>query len=266
MTKGGPGAARNIRLLIAYDGTDFSGWQRQKGARTVQETIERALEKLHKQPVPVIGAGRTDAGVHARGQCAHFHTTIRAMDPARFVPALNRLLPQDVRILRAQAAPPHFHARFDALSRTYRYHFICERPALPYELRYCLQLWRCPRIEALNRYARLLRGEMDCSAFAAGGDTCRSKRRYLFNAAFFVQQDTLVFEVTANAFLWKMVRSLVGTLLYCEERGFSAEGFARILHAKDRSLAGPTAPPQGLFLWNAVYPLRSRRLFTAGQV
>ena len=254
MTEAGGGASRNIRLLIAYDGTDFSGWQRQHRVRTVHNTIERALEKLHKKPVPVIGAGRTDAGVHARGQSAHFHTTILTMEPARFVPALNSLLPQDVRILQARAAPPCFHARFDAVSRTYRYHLVCERPGLPQELRYSLQLWRRPRVQALNEYARLLRGETDCSVFTAAGDTCRSKKRYFFNAVFFTQGDTLIFEVTANAFLWKMVRSLVGTLLYCEERGISAEGFARVLHSKDRRLAGPTAPPQGLSLWNAAYP------------
>ncbi|MDR2493778.1 MAG: tRNA pseudouridine(38-40) synthase TruA [Spirochaetaceae bacterium] len=250
----GDAPRRNIRLLIAYDGTDFSGWQRQRGTRTVQGTIELALQKLHKEAVGLIGAGRTDAGVHARGQIAHFHTAIRAMAPESFVPALNSLLPRDVRILRAEAAAPHFHARFDAVSRTYRYRLVCGRPAFPEELRYCLALRRRPRIEALNGYARLLRGETDCTLFAASGDPCASKNRYLFNAVFFVQGDTLVFEITANAFLWKMVRSVVGTLLFCEERGVSPDRFRRMIASKDRSLAGPTAPPQGLSLWKTAYP------------
>jgi tRNA pseudouridine38-40 synthase len=256
--------SRNIRLLVAYDGTGFSGWQRQdKGGpvadspgvsnRTVQGTLEEALGKLHKHRVALTGAGRTDAGVHAAGQVANFYTDIGNMGAERFVPALNSLLPQDLRILEARETAPDFHARFDARARTYRYHFICGRPGLPHELRYKLQLWRRPRITLLNAYARMLLGERDCSVFASSGDSSRSRSRYISGACFFIREDTLIFEIRANAFLWKMVRSIAGSLLFCEERGMDAGAFGDILQSGDRKLAGPTLPPRGLFLWKVDY-------------
>jgi tRNA pseudouridine38-40 synthase len=276
-TGAAPRSVRNIRLLIAYDGTGFSGWQRQKqkfsaegpasggdsvsrrnpgsgpGGRTVQGELEAALGKIHKETVTLTGSGRTDAGVHAAGQTANFYTSIGSMDAGRFVPAMNGILPRDVRILEAREAAPDFHARFDAKARTYRYHFICGRPAYPHELRYAHQIWRRPRLDLLNSYARNLRGEMDCSIFARPGDPSKSRERYIFEAGFFVQGDTLIFEIRANAFLWKMVRSAVGTLLYYEERGCTAGNFRRIIDSGDRSLAGPTAPAAGLFLWKIDY-------------
>jgi tRNA pseudouridine38-40 synthase len=252
---------RNIRLLIAYDGTDFFGWQRQgrlKPAmetpfRTVQGVIEEALAKIHKQEIFLTGSGRTDTGVHAMGQVAHFLTPLKGMEAPRFVPALNSLLPRDIRILEARETLGDFHARFDARSRTYRYHIICGRPALPHELRYALFLLRRPRLDLLNGYARLFHGEMDCSLFASPQDPSRSRFRYIFEALFFVQQDMLLFEIRANAFLWKMVRSILGTLLYYEERGLSPGEFKKILVSGERKLAGPTAPPQGLFLQKIEY-------------
>lgn len=248
-----PMTDRNIRLLLAYDGTGFSGWQRQQTRPTVQGTIETALAKLHKHPVALTGAGRTDAGVHAAGQTAHFLTDIRTMQAERFVPALNSLLPQDVRILHAQESRLDFHARFDATARTYRYRFICGRRGLPQELRYGLQLRRRPQPRLLNEYAGLLRGELDCSVFAAPGDPSKSRNRYLFGAGFFIQDDALIFEITANAFLWKMVRSIAGTLLDCEARSLPPEAFRDIIASGDRRRAGPTVPPQGLSLWKVTY-------------
>jgi tRNA pseudouridine38-40 synthase len=252
---------RNIRLLIAYDGTGFSGWQKQQpsggdpvsGRRTVQGEIEAALGKIHGEAVHLTGSGRTDAGVHAAGQTANFYTPIAGMEAGRFVPALNGMLPRDVRILEAREAAPDFHARFDAKSRTYRYHLICGRPAYPHELRYAHQLWCRPRLDLLNGYARTLRGELDCSIFACPGDPSKSRERYVFDAGFFIQGDTLVFEIRANAFLWKMVRSVAGTLLHYEEKDYAPEDLRRIIDSGDRNLAGPTAPAAGLFLWKIDY-------------
>jgi tRNA pseudouridine38-40 synthase len=250
-----PGLARNIKLLISYDGTDFSGWQRQRSSleRTVQGVIEAALEKMHKEKVNLTGSGRTDAGVHAAGQAANFYTSIRSIPADRFVPALNSLLPQDVRILEAAETLPDFHARFDAKMRTYRYQIICGRRALPHEGRYALQLWRYPRLDILNDYGRLLLGERDCSLFASPQDSSKSRSRYISQAHFFIQGDMLVFEISANAFLWKMVRSVLGTLLYYEERGIPAEQLKSAIDSGDRRLAGPTAPAHGLFLWKVDY-------------
>jgi tRNA pseudouridine38-40 synthase len=244
---------RNIRLLIAYDGTDFSGWQRQENRRTVQGCIEKALEKLHKRPVALTGSGRTDAGVHAAGQTGNFYTDIPSIAPERFVPALNSLLPHDIRILSANEAALDFHARFDAKSRTYRYHIITGQRVFPGALRYALQVRYRPSLERLNAYARVLRGELDCSTFATPKDPSESRNRYFFNAVFFTRNNTLIFEITANAFLWKMVRSIVGTLLFCEEKCLTPAAFAGIVKSADRSKAGPTAPPHGLFLWKVAY-------------
>jgi len=243
---------RNIRLLIAYDGTDFCGWQRQESGRTVQGVIEQALEKMHGQPVNLTGCGRTDAGVHAAGQTANFFTAIDSIPACRFAPALNSLLPQDVRVLEADEQAGGFHARFSAVSRTYRYHFICRR-LLPHERRYNLYLDRFPRVDVLNAYGRLILGETDCTIFSASGDTSKSKNRYIYSAQFFAEGDRLVFEIRANAFLRKMVRSLAGTFLHYEQTCTPPEKLIEITASKNRSLCGPTLPPQGLFLWKAEY-------------
>ena len=247
---------RTIKLVIAYDGTDFCGWQKQDGntgRRSVQAVIESALAQMHRHPVSLAGSGRTDSGVHAVGQVASFHTGIDSIKPDRFVPALNGLLPQDVRVLEAGEACPDFHARFDAKLRTYRYFFICGRQAPPHESRYALQLWRCPRLDLINAYCRRLLGERDCSMFAGARDSSKSHCRHISRAAFFYDGSRLVFEISANAFLWKMVRSVAGTFLRYEESGTPPQELAEMISRGDRSLAGPTLPPQGLFLWKVDY-------------
>ncbi len=245
---------RTIKLIIAYDGTDFLGWQRQAGeSRTVQAVIEAALEKMHGHPVALAGAGRTDSGVHARAQAASFQTDIESIKADRFVPALNSLLPADVRITDSGEAAPGFHARFDARSRTYRFFFITGRQALPHESRYALQLWRIPDVNTLNSYCRLLPGERDCAIFAGSGDTSKSTWRNITHAAFLAEGDRLIFEISANAFLLKMVRSVAGTFLHYEERDTQPARLGDIIASRDRSLAGPTLPPQGLFLWKVEY-------------
>ena len=245
---------RNIRLLIAYDGTDFAGWQRQaQGLRTVQGEIEKALEKIHKEKINLTGSGRTDSGVHAAGQVANFYTTINSMEARKFVPALNRLLPPDIRIMEAQETHQEFHSRFDAKYRSYRYQIIPGRSALPWELRYAWQIWRKPSLKKLNQLAGLLRGELDCTLFAVPQDKSLSRSRYIRNVVFWADGEKIVFEITANAFLWKMARSVIGTLLFYEEKNISKDDFKAIIKSGDRSLAGPTAPAHGLFLWNIGY-------------
>ena len=245
---------RNIRLLIAYDGTEYAGWQRQaSGINTVQGVIENALEKIHKKKISLTGSGRTDAGVHARGQTANFHTSIKNMEACRFVPALNSLLPRDVRILHAEETHLDFHSRFDAKFRTYRYFINPGFPAMPWELRYAWQIWHKPRLDVLNSYAALLHGETDCTVFAVPGDKSHSRSRYIHNSVFWFENSMLVYEITANAFLWKMVRSITGTFLFYEEKNLCAEDLQKIILSGDRSKAGPTAPANGLFLWRCEY-------------
>ncbi|MBN2874414.1 MAG: tRNA pseudouridine(38-40) synthase TruA [Spirochaetales bacterium] len=244
---------RVIRLVVAYDGTDFCGWQRQAGQRTVQESLETALRTMHGHPVPVVGAGRTDSGVHAVGQVAHFATDIASIPANRFEPALNRLMPPDVRVVRSADADPGFHARFDARLRRYKYYLRAGPVQLPHLDRYAWRLFRTPDARRLNRLAACLHGEIDCATFAAAGDKSVSTFRYLHHAAFYQEGDALVFEIAANAFLYRMVRSIVGTLVELDAEGAPPEAMRDVLLARDRNRAGTTAPARGLFLWNVEY-------------
>ena len=248
---------RPIKLIISYDGTDFGGWQRQKNARSVQEEIEKALETMHGHPVRLTGAGRTDAGVHAMGQAAGFFTDIGSIPAGRFLLALNKLLPRDIRILSACEAPPDFHARFDASLRDYRYFIMCGQGQDAFSQRYAWFVPRMPSIAKLNAMASTIVGEHDFSAFASAKDVSRSRSRFVRESSFWFEGRKLVYRVSANAFLWRMVRSLVGTMLFLQPQvGTEGEGAAlmrAILESRDRKQAGPTAPPQGLFLWNVEY-------------
>ncbi len=249
---------RNIKLRISYDGTRFLGWQRQSGkgtgnGRTVQEEIEKALAKMHGHEVGLIGSGRTDSGVHAAGQAANFLSDIERIPAERFVNALNSLLPKDVRILDSREAPASFHARFDARARTYRYFLYCGAHPLAHEMPYIWHLNRWPDVARLNRMASYLAGEIDCTTFTAAGDQSLSRSRYLYGAHFFPEGERLVFEISANAFLWKMVRSITGTLIDLDSRGADPAEFGKILASRERKNAGPTAPGQGLFLWDVRY-------------
>jgi len=259
---------RNVRLVLSYDGTDFAGWQRQGDARSAQGELEGALARMHGHPVPVLAAGRTDAGVHAMGQVANFYTDIAGIDARRFLPALNKLLPRDLRILSSEEADFDFHSRYDARLRRYRYFVLCSRAADPVRLRYAHQLFRRPDLASLNAAAALILGETDFTTFASAKDASPSRSRFVHESAFRWEGDMLVYQVAANAFLWRMVRSLVGSMLHYESLAAAeAEGGARraeaparcaalmsaALGARDRSLAGPTAPARGLFLWNVEY-------------
>lgn len=244
---------RVIKLVLAYDGTDFCGWQRQAGTRTVQEELEKALASMHGHAVPVVGAGRTDSGVHAAGQVAHFTTDIRTIPAGHFEPALNRLMPPDLRVVRAGEAYPGFNARFDARLRRYKYFIRAGRAQLPHQDRYAWHVFHRPDLARLNRLAACLRGELDCEAFAAARDPSESRFRYIYHAAFYAEGDAIVFEIAANAFLWRMVRSLVGTLIELEAAGAPETAMRDILESRDRKRAGTTAPARGLFLWNVEY-------------
>ncbi len=188
--------SRNIVLTVSYDGTRFLGWQRQnekaagKG-RTVQEEIEKALEEMHGHPVDLCGSGRTDSGVHAAGQVANFVTDIARIPADRFVNALNSLMDRDIRVLAAREAPPDFHARFDARSRTYRYFIYCGRHPLAHEMPYIWYIGRWPDVTRLNRMAAYLSGETDCTTFTAIGDKSHTRMRYIYNACFYPEGEKL---------------------------------------------------------------------------
>jgi tRNA pseudouridine38-40 synthase len=244
---------RRIRLRLAYDGTRFCGWQVQKRERTVQQVIELALQKMHDRRVPITGAGRTDSGVHAAGQAAHFDTELLTVPPYKFAPALNSLLPSDVRILEAEEADRAFDARRSAKAREYRYYTASAERLSPFRSPYVLALRTLPDIRKLNGYARAVTGEHDFSAFAAAGDQSASRVRYIYSASWYPEGPMLVFRIVGNAFLWRMVRSLVGTMLELETRGEPEQAMVEILRSRERSDAGATAAPRGLFLHRVLY-------------
>lgn len=253
--------SRNILLKVSYDGTDFCGWQRQddvdgkEAQRTVQGEIEKALEKLHKQKIDLHGSGRTDSGVHALSQAANFFSPIESIPAKNYIRALNSILPQDIRILDSNEVDINFDSRFNATSRIYRY-FISYQDTPANNTRFVWQVKNySPDISRLNHFCECLKGELDCASFAASGDSSISTCRYIDKAHFFIQKDIwgndlLVFEIEANAFLWKMVRTLTGTLVSLDKENAPLDSMKKILESKDRTKAGITAPPTGLFLYD----------------
>ncbi|MBR6154276.1 MAG: tRNA pseudouridine(38-40) synthase TruA [Treponema sp.] len=248
----------NILLTLSYDGTDFCGWQRQDKAaqggpvRTVQGEIEGALEKMFRQKIKLYGSGRTDSGVHAHGQAANFLSPSDNIPVENYIRALNGLLPHDIRVMQAQIKEESFNSRFDATSRTYRYFMHTGLPEAR-DMRYVWKLRKHPDLDSLNSMCSLLKGEIDFATFTAAGDQSLSTFRYIDRAFFEYHDDILVFEIEANAFLWKMVRSLTGTLITLEQEGKNADDFKTILESRDRSKALFTAPPTGLFLWEVKF-------------
>ena len=209
---------RTILLTISYDGTDFCGWQKQKpsktgSVRTVQEELEKALEIIHKEPVVASGSGRTDSGVHASFQAVTFISPIDSIPVEKYIPAINSLLPHDIRVMTAEIKPDGFHARYNATSRSYRYFmWIGETPPAK-EMRYIWPLFRKPDIEKLNKMASYLRGEIDCTTFSAAGDKSVSKFRYLEDAHFYLDGEKLVFEID-DAILYYEFIELFGEKTY----------------------------------------------------
>jgi len=236
---------RTFRLTIAYDGTDFHGWQRQPDQRTAQGVLEDALSTALESAVQVQGAGRTDAGVHARGQVASF--TAQTPLPARAIAAIAaRVLPADLRIVEASEAPLGFHARHSAVARRYRYHLL----AAPDLLRERFAWWpRRPwRLADLQRASAPLIGRQDQSSFESQGSSPAEPVCRITRAAWTEAEGGAVFEVRADHFLYRMVRNLVGTMLLAASTGDPAAHMCAVIAARDRREAGPSAEPQGLSL------------------
>lgn len=255
----------NIKLTVAYDGTDFHGWQMQPGRPTLQGALTDVARKLTQESLTVHAASRTDAGVHALGQVAHFKTQSH-LTPAAFLRAFNALLPPAVRVLAAEEVGPDFHARWQAQAKTYHYRIFRGRVVAPF-------LWRCvlhypyPLDEAaMAAAARLFEGEHDFTSFAASTgseeeDRDRSPRRTMFRSEVLPRApgdaadgaDELVYVVRGRSFLRYMVRKMVGTLLEVGRGKLRPDDIPRLLELRDRSRSGPTVPPHGLCLMSVDY-------------
>ena len=247
---------RNIKIIVSYDGTDFAGWQIQRNERTVQGVLERALRNLHGCRVRVTGAGRTDAGVHAAGQVANFCSTISSIPARKFLQAVNSHLPQDVRVLQSAEVETDFHARHCATGRVYRYRILTGVSAQACFSRYCWLVSHLPPTGVLNDMAHVFCGEHDFTSFAATGDSSSSFSRKIDYACFVEEGPEIVFYIKGNAFLWRMVRSILGSIVEIALKGGGPEDLRAILDSRDRRRAGATAPARGLFLHRVEYGIQ----------
>ncbi|BBD09622.1 tRNA pseudouridine(38-40) synthase TruA [Desulfovibrio ferrophilus] len=246
-----------LKLILAYDGTNFNGWQIQAGStqRTVQGSLEKALSKICNQHIRAHGSGRTDTGVHALGQVVHADIPDNRVD-APWQRALNALLPADISVLHASLAPQDFHVRFDALSKTYTYSLWPEnRYDIPQRRNF---VWATGALdlEAMDRAARLMVGQYDCKCFQNTGtpvdNTVRTVTLVAREPGQFPGEVCYRFE--ADGFLKQMVRNMVGLLVWIGRGRFSPEDVPTIIAGQDRTVAFPTAPPQGLTLVAVHYP------------
>ncbi|OGF15293.1 MAG: tRNA pseudouridine(38-40) synthase TruA [Candidatus Eisenbacteria bacterium RBG_16_71_46] len=242
---------RRFCLVVAYDGTDFHGWQRQPGSRTVQGVLEEGVGAVMGGAVKLEGAGRTDAGVHARGQVASFGWATRL--PARALPPLlNRVLPRDLRVVSARETGPEFHARRSATARRYAYRLLSREDLL--FGRFAFRPLRPWSADGVSRAVRPLEGCHDCAAFqAAGSGPVRTLCR-IHRATWSVWEGGLRFEVVADHFLYRMVRTIVGTALALSTGPRPEAAMAVVLASRDRRRAGPPAPAHGLTLEQVFYP------------
>ena len=244
----------NFKLIIEYDGTGYSGWQRQSSTPTVQAEIEKALATLTRSAVTVHGAGRTDAGVHALGQVAHFRCDTR-LSPHQLLKGLNGLLPPDIAILECLRVPEDFHARFSAKSKTYRYRVLNRAVRSAVDRHACWFIHTPLDLPGMQAAAGGVIGRRDFKAFESTGSPRAHTVRHV-TAAGWVQDPNsglLIFQIEADGFLRCMVRNIVGTLVAVGQGKMEPARIAAILDSRDRRQAGPTAPARGLFLVEVRY-------------
>jgi tRNA pseudouridine38-40 synthase len=245
---------RNIKLVIEYDGTNYHGWQSQAGSGsiTIQETLEQTIERVAGEATPTFSSGRTDAGVHALGHVANFRTSSR-LPPAAWAPALNRLLPPDIRILDSCEVPEEFHARYSALSKIYRYRILCRRPPTALYRNYIWHVNVDLNLQTMRQAARCLYGTHDFSAFRSSSCAAKHPVRTLRQLEITKNDDVVDILLEADSFLQYMARNIVGTLVEAGLGRFGPEDVKRMLLSCDRKLAGRTAPARGLYLEKVIY-------------
>jgi len=243
---------RNIKLTVEYDGTKYCGWQRQLNGISIQEVIEKALKRILRQDVKLTGAGRTDSGVHARGQVANFKTTSR-LTAKEFLSALNKNLPKDIAVKKAEEVPFKFNARFEAKSKLYRYTILNSPIRSPLEIFYSRQYRDPLNVKLMKKEAKALLGRHNFSSFQASGNKTRSSTRHIYNISVKDNCGHIYIDIEADGFLYNMVRNIAGTLIEIGRGKLKQGDMKKILKAKDRSFAGPTAQAKGLCLLRVDY-------------
>lgn len=243
---------KRILLTIAFDGTAYHGWQIQPNGITVQEVIQNSLEKLLGKPTPVSGSSRTDAGVHAKEFCLHFDCEDNIPDDA-FLRGLNSILPQDISVKACKTVDSQFHARFNALGKTYVYTIYNGKLKDPFLSRYSWHIERKLDENKMNEFCEKIIGEHDFFAFSSSGRTVSDTVRTVSECGVARDGDIIKLKITGNGFLYNMVRIITGTAVDFSDGKIKSEDIDEIFVTKDRSLAGVTAPPMGLCLEKVYY-------------
>ena len=243
---------KNIKLIIEYDGTNFCGWQSQKKDRNVQDVVSEAIEKVIQHKVKLIGSGRTDSGVHSLGQVANFKTNSK-LSLESIVLGANANLSDDVVIKSAEFVPDNFNARFDAKLRWYRYVILNRRIGEAVSRYYHTHIPYKLNTKAMRKAVKYLVGEHNFAGFRSIHCSAKSTVRTITEAVLKKEKDNIIIDIKANAFLHSMVRIIVGTLIEIGKGKYKPERIKEILEKKDRKLAGPTAPAQGLTLMAVYY-------------
>ncbi len=243
---------RNIQIILEYDGSNYHGWQMQKNVITVQQKVEEAINKITKENNSVNGCSRTDKGVHAKGQSANFYTNSK-ISLERIPFAINNFLPKDIRVNKAFERPIEFHSRYHATGKKYSYHILNNSygSALEYK-----RAWHVPQhlnIDEMKKANEYFIGTHDFSAFRVAGSAVKTSERTIYNSKLIHKDDKIILEIEGNGFLYKMVRTIMGTLIEVGKGRFHFNDIPKIINSKNRKYAGKTAPAEGLYLEEIYY-------------
>lgn len=248
---------KRIKITLSYDGSLYSGWQKQRSEKTIQSEVEKAVEKATGECVNIYASGRTDSGVHAISQCAHFDTS-SSLPPEVFAPVLNSFLPSDIHIISSESASNTFHSRYSTLLREYCYMLKESVDFLPFDVAKITKIKKIPNLELLNEYSQLLLGTHDYTTFCSVKDTSSSHVRDIYHSSWEEREDlygkrVLVYSVVGNAFLYHQVRSMVGTMILLALKEESPSVFKNILEEKNREKSLTVFPSDGLYLKRVIY-------------
>jgi tRNA pseudouridine38-40 synthase len=242
---------KNIKLIIEYNGTNYSGWQSQKNRTTIQNIIESCLSSLTKESIKIYGSGRTDSGVHAYGQVASFKSSSK-IPPDKYSYALNQKLPDDIVIVKSELVPDDFHARYSAIKKEYIYKIYNSVFPSAIHRNHIYRIRQQLDIDRMRNACRHFYGKHDFSSFMSTGSDVINTEREIFKSEIIKKDDIITYNIIGNGFLYNMVRIIVGTLIEAGTGKIKPDKIQEILKSKDRSQSGKTAPPHGLYL-NKVY-------------
>jgi len=240
----------NYKLIIAYDGMDYHGWQIQPGVKTIQGTIQEALERITEQKIKIVGAGRTDAGVHAKGQVANFWANIN-LSEEELLRALNSVLPHDIRILSLEKVPLDFHARRKAKAKIYEYRILNSKIISPFLIRYVLHYPYPLDFDRMREASKHFVGKKDFTPFSSSDK--KNNIREVYYSEIFKKDDEIIYKIKANGFIRYMVRKIVGILIEIGKGKIEPDIIIDIFENKNHSITIPTAPPHGLCLLEVIY-------------